>query len=41
MEGLSVFGKPWDSACYYYEAGAEELVHIDIAAGLKEKNDYV
>lgn len=38
LEGLRVLGKPEDFARYYYEAGADELIYIDIVASLYNRN---
>lgn len=38
LEGLRVFGKPWDFAKYYYETGADELIYQDVVASLYERN---
>ncbi|MDP2939781.1 MAG: imidazole glycerol phosphate synthase cyclase subunit [Candidatus Omnitrophota bacterium] len=38
LEGLRVLGKPEDFARYYYEAGADELLYIDIVASLYNRN---
>lgn len=38
LEGLRVLGKPEDFARYYYEAGADELIYMDVVASLYERN---
>lgn len=38
LEGLRVIGDPNDYARKYYEAGADELVYMDIVASLYERN---
>jgi imidazole glycerol-phosphate synthase subunit HisF len=38
LEGLRVLGKPEDFARYYYEAGADELIFMDVVASLYERN---
>ena len=38
LEGLRVMGKPEDFARYYYEAGADELIYVDVVASLYERN---
>lgn len=38
LEGLRVLGKPEDFAHYYYEAGADELLYMDIVASLYNRN---
>lgn len=38
LEGLRVLGKPEQFARYYYEAGADELVYMDVVASLYERN---
>ena len=39
LEGLRVLGKPEQFARYYYEAGADELLYIDIVASLYGRNN--
>lgn len=39
LEGLRVLGKPWDFALKYYEAGADELIYIDMVASLYGRNN--
>lgn len=38
LEGLRVMGRPDEFAKYYYEAGADELMFIDVVASLYERN---
>ncbi|MDD3088317.1 MAG: imidazole glycerol phosphate synthase cyclase subunit [Candidatus Omnitrophica bacterium] len=38
LEGLRVLGKPEDFARYYYEAGADELIYMDVVASLYGRN---
>lgn len=38
LEGLRVLGKPEDFAKYYYEAGADELLYMDVVASLYNRN---
>jgi len=38
LEGLRVLGKPREFAKYYYEAGADEILYVDIVASLYERN---
>jgi imidazole glycerol-phosphate synthase subunit HisF len=38
LEGLRVIGDPQDFARRYYEAGADELIYIDIVASLYGRN---
>lgn len=38
LEGLRVLGKPERFAKYYYEAGADELVYMDVVASLYGRN---
>lgn len=38
LEGLRVLGKPEHFARYYYEAGADELMFVDVVASLYERN---
>ena len=38
LEGLRVIGDPNEHARRYYEAGADELVYMDIVASLYERN---
>jgi cyclase len=38
LEGLRVVGDPNDHARRYYEAGADELIYMDIVASLYERN---
>lgn len=38
LEGLRVLGKPEHFARYYYEAGADELVYMDVVASLYGRN---
>lgn len=38
LEGLRVMGRPEQFASYYYEAGADELVYIDVVASLYNRN---
>lgn len=39
LEGLRVIGDPHDYALRYYEAGADELVYMDIVASLYGRNN--
>ena len=38
LEGLRVLGRPEEFAKYYYEAGADELMFVDVVASLYERN---
>ena len=38
LEGLRVLGKPEQFARYYYEAGADELIYMDVVASLYSRN---
>lgn len=38
LEGLRVLGKPEQFARYYYEAGADELLYMDVVASLYNRN---
>lgn len=38
LEGLRIIGKPEDYAKAYYEAGADELLYVDVVASLYERN---
>ncbi|MBI4064628.1 MAG: imidazole glycerol phosphate synthase subunit HisF [Elusimicrobia bacterium] len=38
LEGLRVLGKPEHFARYYYEAGADELIYMDVVASLYGRN---
>jgi cyclase len=38
LEGLRVLGKPELFARYYYEAGADEMMYVDIVASLYNRN---
>jgi cyclase len=38
LEGLRVLGKPEKFARHYYEAGADELIYMDVVASLYERN---
>lgn len=38
LEGLRVLGKPEQFARYYCEAGADELVYMDVVASLYNRN---
>jgi len=38
LEGLRVLGKPEQFARYYYEAGADELIYMDVVASLYGRN---
>jgi imidazole glycerol-phosphate synthase subunit HisF len=38
LEGLRVLGKPWQFARHYYEAGADELLYMDVVASLYGRN---
>ena len=39
LEGLRVMGDPQEFSRRYYEAGADELIYIDIVASLYERNN--
>jgi len=39
LEGLRVIGDPNEHARKYYEAGADELIYMDIVASLYERNN--
>ena len=39
LEGLRVIGDPQEHAIRYYEAGADELVYMDIVASLYGRNN--
>lgn len=39
LEGLRVLGRPEDFALKYYEAGADELIYIDMVASLYGRNN--
>ena len=39
LEGLRVIGDPQEYAIKYYEAGADELVYMDIVASLYGRNN--
>ena len=39
LEGLRVMGDPQEFAIRYYEAGADELVYMDIVASLYDRNN--
>ena len=39
LEGLRVVGDPHEHALRYYEAGADELLFIDIVASLYQRNN--
>lgn len=39
LEGLRVIGNPQDHAIRYYEAGADELIYMDIVASLYGRNN--
>ena len=41
LEGLRILGKPERFARYYYEAGADELLYIDVVASLYGRNSIV
>jgi cyclase len=41
LEGLRVMGKPETFARHYYEAGADELLYMDIVASLYERNNLL
>jgi cyclase len=41
LEGLRVLGKPEDFAEYYYKAGADELIYIDVVASLYGRNSLL
>ncbi len=41
LEGLRVLGKPNEFAKYYYQAGADELIYIDIVASLYGRNSLL
>lgn len=38
LEGLRVLGKPEQFARFYYEAGADELMYVDVVASLYDRN---
>jgi cyclase len=38
LEGLRVLGKPELFARHYYEAGADEMMYVDIVASLYNRN---
>lgn len=38
LEGLRVLGRPEQFARYYYEAGADELIYMDVVASLYNRN---
>jgi cyclase len=38
LEGFRVIGDPAEHAVRYYEAGADELVYMDVVASLYERN---
>lgn len=38
LEGLRVLGKPREFSKYYYEAGADELIYVDVVASLYNRN---
>lgn len=38
LEGLRVLGKPEKFARYYYEAGADEIMYVDVVASLYNRN---
>jgi cyclase len=38
LEGLRVLGKPEQFAHYYYEAGADEIMYVDVVASLYNRN---
>ena len=39
LEGLRIVGDPHEHALKYYEAGADELIYMDIVASLYERNN--
>lgn len=41
LEGLRVLGKPWWFAKHYYEAGADELIYMDVVASLYGRNSLL
>lgn len=41
LEGLRVIGDPNEYARRYYEAGADELIYMDIVASLYERNSLI
>ena len=41
LEGLRVLGKPEQFARHYYEAGADELLYIDVVASLYGRNSIL
>ena len=41
LEGLRVLGKPEEFARYYYEAGADELIYVDVVASLYGRNSLL
>ncbi len=38
LEGLRVLGKPEQFARHYYEAGADEMMYVDVVASLYDRN---
>lgn len=41
MEGVRVLGRPEDFARHYYEAGADELIYMDVVASLYGRNSLL
>src|SRR6266853_1711824 len=41
LEGLRVLGKPEQFARHYYEAGADELLYMDVVASLYGRNSLI
>src|SRR6478735_8925296 len=41
LEGLRVLGKPEWFARHYYDAGADELIYIDVVASLYGRNSLL
>ncbi|MDD5005751.1 MAG: imidazole glycerol phosphate synthase cyclase subunit [Candidatus Omnitrophica bacterium] len=41
LEGLRVLGKPESFAKYYYQAGADELIYMDVVASLYGRNSLL
>ena len=41
LEGLRVLGEPHQFAKYYYQAGADELLYMDVVASLYGRNSLI
>lgn len=41
LEGLRVLGNPEEFATHYYQAGADELLYMDVVASLYERNSLL